>query len=194
MNKLFQRFIILPGLALLMACDPIPKHANVDNVILSASIARLSNLVGPERKDLNNCCSYAGIDPKGRKKFTPQQGFWVRVSLNNKKLARASLLNSCGTSLKPITCTEQEVTKKIRMAFKSNHYDAMYGKGLTRFILYDGQGEAIDRSAKHGGHKIVSLRRDGDTDHFTIGPVRTRPREVSVFMSTSLQEFKHTLQ
>lgn len=70
----------------------------------------------------------------------------------------------------------------------------MYGKGLTRFILYDGQGNKIDKTEKHDGHIIASLKRDGDMDYFTIGPVNIKPATVAIFMSTSLQEFKYDIE
>lgn len=147
-----------------------------------------------ERKELNRCCRYIGVDPKGRKKFKPSDCYWIRLSIDNKKLAIASLLNSCGASLKPQQCEAPELDKKIAKAFKTNNYASMYGKGLTRFILYDADGNKIDKTEKHGGHKIPSLKRNLDIDHFTIGPVNIKPKAVSIFMSTSLQEFKFDIK
>ena len=70
----------------------------------------------------------------------------------------------------------------------------MYGKGLTRFILYDAEDSKIDKTEKHDGHKIASLRRDSGVDYFTIGPVKSKPKTVSIFMSTSLQEYKFDIK
>ena len=178
----------------LSGCIRGPVDADVENVILNASLARLYELEAHERKDLNHCCRYVGVDPKGRKKFKPSDGYWVRLSIDNKKLALASLLNSCGASLKPQQCETLELEKKISKAFKTNQYESMYGKGLTRFILYDAKGNKIDKTEKHGGHKISSLKRNLDIDHFTIGPVNIKPAAISIFMSTSLQEFKFDIK
>ena len=177
----------------LLGCEKPPVHANVKDVIVEASIARLGNLVPAERRDLDKCCGYIGVDPKGRKKFTPSEGYWVRLSIDNRKLARASLKNSCGPSLKPQMCEEDELRKKIKFAFSSREFNSMYGKGLTRFILYDAKGDKIDKTDKHDGQRIRSIKREDGIDHFTIGPVKHRPHTVSIFMSTSLQEFKYDL-
>ena len=174
----------------LAACIREPVEADVKNVILKASIARMYELQPDERKQLNTCCRYVGVAPKSRKEFKPADGYWVRLSIDNKKLAHASLLNSCGASLRPQQCEASELKDKIAAAFKTNHYNAIYGKGLTRFILYDGAGNKIDKTAKHGGHSVASLKRDDGMDHFTIGPVNIKPTSVSIFISTSLQEFK----
>ena len=181
-------------LLILAGCIREPVDADVKNVILKASIARVYMLRPDESTQLNNCCKYVGVDPKGRKKFKPADGYWVRLSIDNKKLALASLLNSCGVSLRPQQCEALELQDKIADAFATNHYAAMYGKGLTRFILYDAQGNEIDRTEKHGGHIVVRLKRDEGVDHFTIGPVNVRPKSVSVFMSTSLQEFRFEVE
>ena len=147
-----------------------------------------------ERKQLNTCCRYVGVAPKSREEFKPSGGYWVRLSIDNKKLAHASLLNSCGASLRPQQCEALELKDKIAAAFKTNHYNAIYGKGLTRFILYDGAGNKIDKTEKHDGHIVASLKRDKGMDHFTIGPVNIKPKSVSIFISTSLQEFKFNIK
>lgn len=174
-------------------CDNPPVNAEVTDVILDASIVRLGELGADERKDLNTCCRYIGVDPKGRKTFSPAQGYWVRLSIDNQKLATASLLNSCGPSLRPQQCDQDVLQTKIQAAFASREYQAMYGKGLTRFILYRDNGDKIDKTDKHDGQKIVRLKRENGVDHFTIGPVNIKPHTVSIFMSTSLQEFKYDL-
>lgn len=178
----------------LSGCTREPVDADVKNVILNASLARMYELESHERKQLNRCCRYVGVDPKGRKKFKPSDGYWVRLSIDNKKLALASLLNSCGASLRPQQCEALELQKKTAAAFKTNHYSSMYGKGLTRFILYDAKGNKIDKTEKHDGHTIVNLKRNMDIDHFTIGPVNIKPKAVSIFISTSLQEFKFDIK
>jgi hypothetical protein len=178
----------------LAACIREPVEADVKNVILEASLARMYELQPDERKQLNPCCRYVGVDPKSRKKFKPADGYWVRLSIDNKKLAQASLLNSCGASLRPQQCEASDLKKKIAEAFKTNYYNAMYGKGLTRFILYDAAGNEIDKTEKHDGHIVASLKRDNGIDHFTIGPVDIKPKSVSIFISTSLQEFKFNIK
>ena len=192
----FMKQITLMALLLLTvaACIREPVEADVKNVILKASIARMYELQPDERKQLNNCCRYVGVAPKSRKEFKPSGGYWVRLSIDNKKLAHASLLNSCGVSLRPMQCEVLELNKKIAEAFNTNYYNAIYGKGLTRFILYDAAGNKIDKTAKHGGHSVASLKRDDGMDYFTIGPVNIKPSRVSIFISTSLQEFKFDIE
>lgn len=190
MTRMMLWLLILLLFTSLSGCEKPPVHAEVEGVILNATAVQLGSLVAAERKDLDRCCRYIGVDPKGRKKFTPAEGYWIRLSIDNQKLAQASLLNSCGPSLRPQRCEAKELEEKIQFAFDSRQFSAMYGKGLTRFILYDAEGNKLDKTEKHDGHKIASLRRDGNTDYFTIGPVNIKPGSVSIFMSTSLQEFK----
>lgn len=105
--------------------------------------------------------------------FKREDGFYVKASINNKMLAELS-------QSKAFQPDEVLAEKPI----------FLYGKYKNRWTFQDQTGNEVSETSKFAGFDTIEVLRNGQTDEVWIGPIPTKPAQMTILLRGDDSETK----
>lgn len=115
--------------------------------------------------------------------FKPKDGYYVRVVVDARALAREMLAMSCkpkdffDSSKK---CSAGELDMKVKKTLDNMTYGDLYGKYKNAWDMLDADGVRVPLTAKFGGHHVYRFDRKNGIDTLILGPVLKRPARLQL--------------
>ena len=158
--------IIIVGL--IAGCSNDNVKINPEGIIESAEVLTYSELSAIDQEKVESDCICHPKNWNIGVKFEQDSTFFVKVKLNNKKLAQLSESN----------------TFSIDKLLSDNVY-SLYGKYHNRWKFKNSAGKQICETAKFQGFYILTIDRSGEYDNLIIGPIPEKPSELIIEINES---------
>lgn len=145
------------------------KNINIDpqKILIEAKALTFSELPEAVKAKTSNSFVFKpiGYEPEEIEK---QNGFYLRLTLNNSLLAKAS--------------TWENMSKEEDLLDSSNLF-GLYGKYRNRPDLYNSKNKIIDPTRKHEGYDLITVFRNNQIDTTFWGPLKELPTKLILHCS-----------
>lgn len=166
--------------ALAMAAAPVLQAADV----LDYRQLKKAGLADAQRDQY--CCTSStgqGFSSTDRIGFRPQEGYFVRVTVDARALARETLANSCeprGLFDRSTQCEAAELAVNVQRTIDAKVYGELYGKYRNSWSMLEADGKPVPITDKFGGHTVYWLDRKDGADTLVLGPVLRPPARLQL--------------
>lgn len=162
------------------ASAPVLQAADV----LDYRQLKAAGLADPKRDQY--CCTSStgqGFTSTERVSFRPQDGLFVRVTVDARALARDTLAMSCeprGLFDRSKQCEAGELAAKVQRTLDAKVYGDLYGKYRNSWLMFEPDGKPVPITDKFGGHNLYRFDRKDGVDTLVLGPVMKRPARLQL--------------
>lgn len=179
-------------MALLLA-SPSVVSAGTD-VLRAADVLTYRQLKAEGLTDAQRdsyCCSSSngkGFTRTDMVSFRPQDGYFVRVTVDAQALANEKLGMSCKSRgfFNPTTqCSKEELDGKVQKLLDNTIYGNLYGKYNNSWAMFEADGTPVPSTEKFGGHHVYRFERKNGVDTLILGPVLKRPARLQLKFNSS---------
>lgn len=163
--------------------ESLSVAAALDSVILGAEVIMFEDLPEATREKVARyCCHYflGSWSSADMHRFSIEDAYFVRLTIDNLALANLTLINSCGSVASQRRCSQEELEAEIDSVLSSNPM-LLYGKYKNRWGFRAG-GADIPETEKFEGFDTVSIDRHGSQDEVLVGPIPRKPTELLIEM------------
>lgn len=150
------------------ACSDDVAELKPEEIIESASVLKFSELNSADQEKVEYDCFCHPNNWNQGIKYEKDSTFFVKVRLNNRKLAQLTESN----------------TFSIDDLLSDNPY-SLYGKYHNRWRFKNSSGAFICETAKFQGFYILTIDRNGDHDDLIIGPIPEKPSKMIIEINES---------
>ncbi|WP_454727863.1 MULTISPECIES: hypothetical protein [Cupriavidus] len=173
------------SLAVLLICPSI----GMAGVLRAADVLDYRQLKSAGLADAQRdqyCCTSStgqGFASTDRVGFRPQDGHFVRVTVDAQALASGTLAMSCaprGLFDRSTQCETAELDAKVQRLLDAKVYGDLYGKYRNSWLMFEPDGKPVPITDKFGGHNVYRFERKDGVDTLVLGPVLKRPARLQL--------------